>query len=146
MKLAFTAAAKVLVMLCMAFVSTNGAKATDMKDVDGVLEDTSVAEPKVKKLQKGEYITIFMGREARNITVDWAEGSKCEFEIQISCGLGSFVSLGNNKCNGPGRETYNFCRTTVEELRIVIVEGQGNVGNMQTLSTKADDNESYNPI
>ncbi len=99
-----------------------------------------------KCLGKGDKLTIFMGREARNITVDWGEGTKCEFDIQISCGHGSFDSVLTGRANGAGKQTYKFVRTTVEELRIVVLNGSASVRNMETLSTKADDSESYNPI
>ena len=101
---------------------------------------------KVKELNKGDTVTIFMGREARNITVDWGDNTDCEFEIYVSCGLGSFVSVGTDKAKGPGKKTYGFTRVTVEDLKIVITKGVATIRNMQTLSTKADDNSSYNPI
>lgn len=106
----------------------------------------STAGKQVKELKQGDRITIFMGREARNITVDWGEGTDCEFDIQISCGHGSFDSVLSEKAKGAGKQTYKFVRTTVEELRIVVLNGTGSVRNMETLSTKADDSSSYNPI
>jgi hypothetical protein len=105
-----------------------------------------VAGDQVKKIVQGDKLTIFMGREARNITVDWGEGTNCEFDIQISCGHGTFDSVLSGKAKGAGKQTYSFVRTTVEELRIVVLKGSGTVKNMETLSTKADDNESYNPV
>lgn len=104
------------------------------------------ANQHAKMLKAGDYVTIFMGREARNITIDWGQDTNCIFDIQISCGHGSFNSVSTEKATHGGVQTYKFIRTTVEELRIVILKGQGSIRNMQTLSTKADDSESYNPI
>lgn len=112
--------------------------------------DTSFMQTDNKKrektVKKGEFLTIYMGREARNITVDWSEDTNCEFDIQISSGHGCFESVLTGKAKGKGRQTYSYVRTSVEELRIVITKGQGTICNMETLSTKADDNQSYNPI
>lgn len=112
-------------------------------------EEVVVTEPvknAVKTIKQGEYVTIFMGREARNITIDWGEDTNCEFDIQMSCGHGSFDSVYTGKAKGKGAVTYSYIRMTVEELRIVITKGQGTIKNMQTISTKADDNETYNPV
>lgn len=104
------------------------------------------AQKSVRTLAEGDSVTIFMGREARNITINWGEATDCEFEIHISCGLGSFNPVSKEKAKGKGVETYKFIRTTVEELKIIITKGKAVICNMQTLSTKADDSESYNPI
>jgi len=101
---------------------------------------------KEKTLNQGEFVTIYMGREARNITIDWGEGTNCEFDVQISCGHGCFVSVYEGKAKGKGAQTYSYIRTSVEELRIIITKGKGSIRNMQTISTKADDNETYNPV
>lgn len=100
----------------------------------------------VKTLNENDSVTVFMGREARNITINWDEETNCEFEIFISCGLGVFVPISTEKAKGSGVQTYNFTRVTVEELRIIIRKGKGIIKEIQTLSTKADDTESYNPI
>lgn len=131
-------------LLCLCIVAPHNllAENKDMKS-NSAFEQ---AQKHVKLLKEGDYVTIFMGREARNITIDWGEDTNCVFDIQISCGLGPFVSVSTEKATHGGVQTYKFIRTTVEELRIVILKGKGSIKNMQTLSTKADDSESYNPI
>ncbi len=112
-------------------------------------EEVAVLEPvknSPKVIKEGEYVTIFMGREARNITVDWGEDTNCEFSIEMSNGNGCFETVYTGKAKGKGAVTYTYIRMTVEDLRIKITKGKGVIRNMQTISTKAEDNESYNPI
>lgn len=126
--------------LCLCSLCLPGGQAAAGNVGSSVMADYS------KELKQGDKVTIFMGREARNITIDWGEMTDCVFDIQISCGHGSFNSVSVEKAKGAGRQTYKFVRMTVEELRIVILKGSGTIRNMQTLSTKAEDNSSYNPI
>lgn len=136
--------------LMLAFVMTLAAMPLmSNAEETSVGENTLAIEPtknSVKTINKGEYVTIFMGREARNITVDWGEDTNCEFEIEMSNGNGCFETVYSGKAKGKGAATYTYIRMTVEDLRIKITKGKGVIRNMQTISTKAEDNESYNPI
>lgn len=126
-----------LIFLCTTFV--------DAASSDAV-QSCNQAPAIVKTMNENDSVTVFMGREARNITINWGEETNCEFEIFISCGLGVFVPISTEKAKSAGVQTYNFTRVTVEELRIIIRKGKGIIKNIQTLSTKADDTETYNPI
>lgn len=107
---------------------------------------TDDVKQNTKTLKAGEAYTIYMGREARNITIDWGEDTDCEFDIEISCGHGTFDSVLSEKAKGKGKKTYTYIRTSVEDLRIVIKKGKATINNLSTLSNKAEDSCSYNPI
>lgn len=130
--------ASLLSVASIAFAETENA-APAATQVSDATENT-------KTLKAGETYTIYMGREARNITIDWAEGTDCEFEIEISCGHGVFTSVYSDKAKGKGKKTYTYIRTSVEDLRIVIKKGKATINNLSTLSNKAEDSCSYNPI
>lgn len=82
-------------------------------------------------LGKGEYRLMTVGREMSSLTVEWAEGTDCDFTIQMTNGGGQFLPLMEGSRKDAGIAVYKFDKTDVSEIRVLITRGQAVISAMR---------------
>lgn len=85
-----------------------------------------------------EDVTLPLKDEERisTLTIHWAKGSDCEFEILTTNGGGQFLPVYKGSVKGARVQVCDFERTRASEVRVAVIRGKGTVLKLESPSLR----------
>lgn len=111
---------------------SDGSEAPDQNLYPDDASTSKVSFP--AKINVSEDVTLPLkeGKLIDDLTVEWGQGTDCEFEILFTNGGGQFLPLYKGKARGMDSKKYEFEATEASEIRISITKGHAVVLGMES--------------